>query len=162
VTQPLISGGTCQPGSISFGPLSAEATNQDFEAILIGDCSLSWSGAVSPTSAAGGENCGRRYSPASCSARRTTSSLIQNLAFVRSCSSKRSDHRDIAPPPCRAYPRSVDRCHGQGNTVAANTASSSMARSLDRGTCACNRGGVSHSVATPPRRSGSRRTPEAH
>jgi len=40
VTQPLI--GTCQPGHISFDPLSAEATNQNFEAILIGDCTLDW------------------------------------------------------------------------------------------------------------------------
>jgi hypothetical protein len=55
VTQPLFSGGTCQPpGSITFNPLSADATNQDFEAILIGDCDLSWSGAVPPTPAAGG------------------------------------------------------------------------------------------------------------
>jgi hypothetical protein len=44
VTQPQISAGTCRPGSITFAPRSAAAANQDFEAILIGDCSLSWSG----------------------------------------------------------------------------------------------------------------------
>ena len=54
VTQPLISGWTCQPGSITFNPLSAEATNQDFEAILIGDCDLSGARAATPTPAAGG------------------------------------------------------------------------------------------------------------
>ena len=53
VTQPLISAGTCQPGSITFDPISAEAANQDFEAILIGDCNLSWPGEGSPTPAAG-------------------------------------------------------------------------------------------------------------
>jgi hypothetical protein len=47
-------------------------------------------------------NGGRRYSPASCSARRTTSSLIQHLAFVRSCSSngaiiETSPRRLVAP-----------------------------------------------------------------
>jgi hypothetical protein len=54
VTQPLISGGTCQPGSITFDPISAAATNQDFEAILIGDCNLSWPSEASPAPAAGG------------------------------------------------------------------------------------------------------------
>ena len=54
VTQPLISGGTCQPGSITFDPISAEAANQDFEAILIGDCNLSWPSEGAPTPAAGG------------------------------------------------------------------------------------------------------------
>jgi hypothetical protein len=54
VTQPLISAGTCQPGSITFDPISAAATNQDFEAILIGDCSLSWSSEGLPAPAAGG------------------------------------------------------------------------------------------------------------
>ena len=54
VTEPLISGGICQPGSISFDPLSAEATSQDFEAILIGDCALDWSGVGLPAAAVGG------------------------------------------------------------------------------------------------------------
>jgi len=52
--QPLISGGTCQPGGITFDPISANAANQDFEAILIGDCNLSWPSDTSPASAAGG------------------------------------------------------------------------------------------------------------
>jgi len=42
VTQPELSGGICQPGAISFDPLSADAVNQDFEAVAIGDCNLSW------------------------------------------------------------------------------------------------------------------------
>lgn len=45
VRQPLFSGATCQLGSISFDPLSADAVNQDFEAAAIGDCDLSWPGA---------------------------------------------------------------------------------------------------------------------
>jgi hypothetical protein len=51
VTQPLISAGTCRPGSITFDPISAAAANQDFEAIVIGDCSPSW---ASEGPAAGG------------------------------------------------------------------------------------------------------------
>jgi hypothetical protein len=54
VTQPLISGGTCQPGSITFDPISAAAANQDFEALLIGDCNLSWPSEEPPTPAPGG------------------------------------------------------------------------------------------------------------
>ncbi|HEX7406918.1 MAG TPA: choice-of-anchor Q domain-containing protein [Candidatus Binatia bacterium] len=54
VTQPLILAGTCQPGSIAFDPISATAANQDFEAILIGDCNLSWPSEGSPTPAAEG------------------------------------------------------------------------------------------------------------
>jgi hypothetical protein len=42
ITQPVFSGGTCQLGSISFDPLSTDAIGQDFEAVVIGDCNLSW------------------------------------------------------------------------------------------------------------------------
>jgi hypothetical protein len=42
VTPPLVTAEGCQPGSIEFAPLSAGATGQDFQAVLIGDCNLSW------------------------------------------------------------------------------------------------------------------------
>jgi hypothetical protein len=34
--------GTCQPGAICFRPLSSDASNQDFSAVLFGDCNGSW------------------------------------------------------------------------------------------------------------------------
>jgi hypothetical protein len=43
-----------QPGSVTFGPISAAAANQDFEAILIGDCNLSWPSDASPAPGTGG------------------------------------------------------------------------------------------------------------
>ncbi len=43
VAPPVISGGACWPGNITFDPLSAAAENQDFQALLIGDCDGSWS-----------------------------------------------------------------------------------------------------------------------
>jgi hypothetical protein len=97
-----VSGGTCQPRSVTFAPISAAAVNQDFEAILIGDCTLSWPSEGRRHQRREAENGGWRYSPASCSARRTTSSLIQNLASVRSCSSngaiiETSSRRLVAP-----------------------------------------------------------------
>jgi len=54
VAQPLILEGSCQPASILFDPISANVANQDFEAVVIGDCTLSWSGDGSPAPALGG------------------------------------------------------------------------------------------------------------
>jgi sugar lactone lactonase YvrE len=48
VTQPSISAGTCLPGSIAFDPMVGSALNQDFAAVLFGDCNGNW------TPAAGG------------------------------------------------------------------------------------------------------------
>ena len=33
---------TCQPGAIEFAPLAGKVTNQDFAAVLIGDCTGNW------------------------------------------------------------------------------------------------------------------------
>jgi hypothetical protein len=46
ITPPLISGGSCQPGNIEIDPLLVQATNQDFNAILIGDCTGNWTPAA--------------------------------------------------------------------------------------------------------------------
>ncbi|MDX2168061.1 MAG: hypothetical protein SF182_13390 [Deltaproteobacteria bacterium] len=40
--QPVVGGGTCQPGGIAFNPLSATVTNQNFTAMLLGDCTGNW------------------------------------------------------------------------------------------------------------------------
>lgn len=39
---PVISSGVCQPGAITYDPLAASATGQDFLAILIGDVTGNW------------------------------------------------------------------------------------------------------------------------
>jgi len=39
---PQISNGSCQPGAIAFQPLSDQAANQNFSAVLFGDCSGRW------------------------------------------------------------------------------------------------------------------------
>jgi hypothetical protein len=53
VQPPQISGGACQPGTIAFQPLSGPVTDQNFSAILFGDCSGRWqpfgTGATSST-----------------------------------------------------------------------------------------------------------------
>ena len=41
-TQPLMSTGSCQKGAIAYQPLSGVATNQDFKAVLFGDCTGNW------------------------------------------------------------------------------------------------------------------------
>jgi hypothetical protein len=33
---------TCQPGAIEFAPLAGNVTNQDFAAVLLGDCTGNW------------------------------------------------------------------------------------------------------------------------
>jgi hypothetical protein len=79
VTQPLISAGTCQPGSITFDPISANAANQDFDAILIGDCNLSWPSEGSPTPAAGGWE--RRVALFACKLQRSTNNVVADPKF---------------------------------------------------------------------------------
>lgn len=41
---PHIANSTCQPGSITYQPLTGQADNQDFLAVLLGDCSGNWPG----------------------------------------------------------------------------------------------------------------------
>ena len=43
IIPPVLSGGNCQQGNIAINPLLVQATNQDFDAILIGDCTGNWS-----------------------------------------------------------------------------------------------------------------------
>ncbi len=40
--QPLIGGGACTPGKIAYDPLQPPAADQDFTAILFGDCTGNW------------------------------------------------------------------------------------------------------------------------
>ena len=42
VATPLIGASSCQLGAIDWQPLAANATNQDFSAMLFGDCSGNW------------------------------------------------------------------------------------------------------------------------
>ena len=42
VVPPSLSGGTCVPGSLTYGPLAADATGQSFTAILLGDVTANW------------------------------------------------------------------------------------------------------------------------
>jgi hypothetical protein len=42
LVQPQVGGGTCQRGAIAFEPLVSDADNQDFAAVLFGDCSGDW------------------------------------------------------------------------------------------------------------------------
>ena len=41
IIQPQL-GAACQPGAICFQPLIGDASNQDFSAVLFGDCNGSW------------------------------------------------------------------------------------------------------------------------
>ena len=38
LTGPLMSGDGCRPGSIGYDPLAGAAANQNFKAVLFGDC----------------------------------------------------------------------------------------------------------------------------
>jgi hypothetical protein len=49
VTQPTVSATSCQQGSIELNPLAGDVAGQDFQAILIGDCDLSWPSSSPPT-----------------------------------------------------------------------------------------------------------------
>ncbi len=49
VTMPAFAGGECTPGSIVHDPLEGTVIDQDFLALLIGDCSGSWQGAPPST-----------------------------------------------------------------------------------------------------------------
>ena len=42
VTSPTLSSATCVEGSIGYHPLAGSASNQDFSAVLFGDCSGNW------------------------------------------------------------------------------------------------------------------------
>ena len=42
ITSPSLPAGACQPGSIAWAPLAGQVTNQNFSAVLIGDCSGNW------------------------------------------------------------------------------------------------------------------------
>lgn len=42
IVDPRTGPGTCRPGSISFAPLSGDVAEQDFSAVLFGDCTGNW------------------------------------------------------------------------------------------------------------------------
>ena len=42
MTEPLLVSGTCQQGAISYQPLASIADNQNFAAVLFGDCTGNW------------------------------------------------------------------------------------------------------------------------
>ncbi|MDX2170296.1 MAG: hypothetical protein SF182_24705 [Deltaproteobacteria bacterium] len=42
IVYPALAGGNCQQGNILYNPLSASAANQDFSAMLFGDCTGNW------------------------------------------------------------------------------------------------------------------------
>lgn len=43
VTLPLVTAQSCRPGSITYAPLDGPAADQDFSAVLFGDCTGTWS-----------------------------------------------------------------------------------------------------------------------
>lgn len=52
---PVVGGGACQPGRITFAPLAAPATGQDFRGLPAGDCTRNWTpGGGAGTASAGG------------------------------------------------------------------------------------------------------------
>ncbi len=42
---PVLGGGTCQPGAISFAPLATDAAPENFDAVLLGDVTGNWQAA---------------------------------------------------------------------------------------------------------------------
>src|SRR5262249_23284632 len=42
IVAPAIGASSCQPGAIDWQPLAASVTDQDFSAVLFGDCSGNW------------------------------------------------------------------------------------------------------------------------
>lgn len=42
LTQPQMTAGICQPGAVALQPLTGQADNQDFSAVLFGDCTGNW------------------------------------------------------------------------------------------------------------------------
>jgi glucose/arabinose dehydrogenase len=49
VTQPQVEPSSCQPGAIAFQPLAGAAVDQDFLAVLLGDCNGNWIAPPTPT-----------------------------------------------------------------------------------------------------------------
>ncbi|HSQ01116.1 MAG TPA: hypothetical protein VL049_28175, partial [Candidatus Dormibacteraeota bacterium] len=45
IVPPVLMGGTCQPGAILFNPLTGVAEGQNFDGILLGDCTGNWTAA---------------------------------------------------------------------------------------------------------------------
>ncbi len=45
IVRPVLTGGTCRPGSILFNPLAGAAAGQNFSGIVFGDCTGNWSAA---------------------------------------------------------------------------------------------------------------------
>ena len=54
LVEPAIMAGSCQAGAITFNPLSAVAANQDFSAVLFGDCTGNWQPATGAAAALSG------------------------------------------------------------------------------------------------------------
>lgn len=48
VTQPAVGGPSCQLGAIAYAPLAGNAVNQDFHAIVFGDCTRNWPAGTPP------------------------------------------------------------------------------------------------------------------
>lgn len=52
VTEPTLSNGLCQPGTISYPQLADDVVGQDFRALLIGDCTGNWQPTATAAAAA--------------------------------------------------------------------------------------------------------------
>jgi len=48
LTQPQLGGGSCQPGAITLNGLTSAAADQDFAAVLLGDCTGNWAPPPTP------------------------------------------------------------------------------------------------------------------
>jgi hypothetical protein len=101
VINPAVGGGTCSAGMIMLPDLVDEATNQDFHAVLFGDCTGNWdatSGAAALRRSGAGAGSLRLGHPASAGTR------VHVPVFVRAAASYYSLDMQVAYDPTRLTP----------------------------------------------------------
>ena len=114
VQEPLISGGRCQPGAISFDPFGAPVANQDFRAVLFGDCTGNWSsGAGGGAAAAASEGTGVRVGRA----RRISGGRLRVPIEVRTGASAQALSLEVAYDPALLDLRGVRGRNGAAHAM---------------------------------------------
>jgi len=122
VVQPVVTAPTCQPGAITYAPLAAPATGQDFLAVLLGDVSGNWqpdpSGTLSREDAVEGAlHVGRLRR------RGTTIEVPVTLAAGSHAAAFTVEY-----DPAAVVPRAVRRPHAAGLLLAANLGDTGVVR----------------------------------
>lgn len=120
---PVVGSSNCQLGAIDWRPLASSATNQDFSAVLFGDCSGNWvpsTGSSVPGRAPGGESVhGRGSVRVGGALRAARSDAVRVPLYVQAAGSYHSVDLQLSYDPTRLHLLGVRRVRQARGALAA-------------------------------------------